>query len=105
MRGRINVKMDKFQEALTSRWSVELHHKLIESAEDGDLMLAFNAGGRLRKKGCPKKKNNKNKTSNRKRQRIQTLLKTSSTKTKQKQAKLLLSGQTASFSLCELDHT
>lgn len=28
---------------LTSGWSVELDHKLVESAEDGDLVLALNA--------------------------------------------------------------
>ena len=31
--------------AHTSWWAVKLHHKLVQSAEDGDLMLAFNAVG------------------------------------------------------------
>lgn len=34
---------------LTSRWSVKLDHKLIESTKDGDLMLALDADAGLRK--------------------------------------------------------
>lgn len=34
---------DMLKETLTSGWSMELDHKLVESAEDGDLMLALNA--------------------------------------------------------------
>lgn len=45
MKGRINVKISKFQEALTSRWPMELDHELIESTEDGDLVFALNADG------------------------------------------------------------
>lgn len=37
-------------QTLTSRWSMELDHELIEATEDGDLVLALNAGGLLRKK-------------------------------------------------------
>lgn len=29
-------------------WSKKLHYKFVESAEDGDFMLALNAGGQLR---------------------------------------------------------
>lgn len=56
MRGRIRVKICKYQEALTSWWSVKLDYKLIETAEDGDLVLAFDADGWLRKRQRPKKK-------------------------------------------------
>lgn len=34
---------DALKETLTSGWSMELDHKLVESAEDGDLVLALNA--------------------------------------------------------------
>lgn len=44
------MTFSKFKETLTSRWSMELDHELIESTEDGDLVLALNAGGLLRKK-------------------------------------------------------
>lgn len=43
-------------ETLTSRWSVELDHKLIESAEDGDLVLALDADSWSRKKAVAKNK-------------------------------------------------
>lgn len=56
MRGRIRVKICQYQEALTSWWSVKLDYKLIETAEDGDLVLAFDADGWLRKRQRPKKK-------------------------------------------------
>lgn len=32
-----------FNEALTSRWTMELDHKLVESTKDGDLVFAFDA--------------------------------------------------------------
>lgn len=35
---------------LTSRWSVELDHKFIQSTEDGDLMLTLNADIWFRKR-------------------------------------------------------
>lgn len=55
-------------QCLTSRWSVELDHKLVESTKDGDLMLALDADVRLRKK-----------TSNTSGRKIQTILNTFST--------------------------
>lgn len=36
---------------LTSSWSVEFDHKLVESAEDGDLVLALDADGWLKENG------------------------------------------------------
>lgn len=38
----------KSRETLTSLWSEKLHYKFIESAEDGDFMLALNAARLLR---------------------------------------------------------
>lgn len=43
-------------ETLTSRRSVELDHKLIESTEDGDLMLALDADSWSRKKAVARNK-------------------------------------------------
>lgn len=51
-----------FKETLTSRWPMELDHKLIESAEDGDLVLALNAASRLRKRQQQKNKQQDRKT-------------------------------------------
>lgn len=34
---------EELQKALTSWWTVELHYKLVESAKDGDLVLALDA--------------------------------------------------------------
>lgn len=55
--GEGRVKLNQMQDSvrsksdtLTSRWSVELHHKLIEALEDGDLMLALDANSWLRKR-------------------------------------------------------
>lgn len=45
---------------LTSRWSVKLDHKLIESTKDGDLVLALDADAGLRK--MLQTKTNKQKT-------------------------------------------
>ena len=64
MRGRICVKIGKYQEALTSWWSVKLDYKLIETAEDGDLTLALDAGGWLRKSRGQKNRSNKRRREN-----------------------------------------
>ncbi len=50
------LEISQFQGILTSRWSMELDHKLIESTQDGDLMFALNADGRLRKRSQQKNK-------------------------------------------------
>lgn len=47
----VNERENKCENlSLTSRRSMELDHKLIESTEDGDLVLALNADGWLRKR-------------------------------------------------------
>lgn len=45
-----------FLKTLTSRWSVELDHKLIESTKDGDLVFALDADSWSRKKSVAKNK-------------------------------------------------
>lgn len=42
-------------EILTSSWSVEFDHKLVESTEDGDLVLALNADSWLKENDRHKK--------------------------------------------------
>lgn len=41
---------DALKETLTSGWSMELHYKLVESAEDGDLVFALNAESWVKEK-------------------------------------------------------
>lgn len=43
------------REILTSSWSVEFDHKLVESTEDGDLVLALNADSWLKENDRHKK--------------------------------------------------